>query len=240
MISRLLAALRPQPPAKDDVEPNPLAEYFFSNPGRLINKWHHYFEIYHRHFAAFRGRSPVVLEIGVFHGGSLQMWHRYFGPGTRVVGVDVLPQCRAFEDDSTTILIGSQADRAFLADLRSRFPRIDIVIDDGGHRMEQQITAFEELYPHVQPNGVYLCEDVHSSLMAEFGGGYRRPGTFLEFSKALVDRLHAWHSRDPALAVDEFTRSTFALHFYDSVFVAEKRPIEPPVTSMTGTPSLPA
>jgi len=240
VISRLLAALRPQRPAQDDAEPNPLAEYFFTNPGRLINKWHHYFEIYHRHFSAFRGRSPVVLEIGVFHGGSLQMWHHYFGPGTRVVGVDVLPQCRAFEDESTTILIGSQADRAFLAELRARVPHIDIVIDDGGHRMEQQITAFEELYPHVQPNGIYLCEDVHSSLMSEFGGAYRRPGTFLEFSKQLVDRLHAWHSREPALAVDDFTRSTFALHFYDSVFVAEKRPLEPPVTSMTGTPSLPA
>ena len=61
---------------------NPLDALFFDNRGRLIYKWHHYLEIYHRHFAAFRGRSPVVLEIGVFHGGSLQMWHHYFGRGT--------------------------------------------------------------------------------------------------------------------------------------------------------------
>ncbi len=35
---------------------NPLAAYFFANPGRQIQKWHHYFEIYHRHFQSFRGR----------------------------------------------------------------------------------------------------------------------------------------------------------------------------------------
>ncbi len=239
MISRLLASLRPARKALDDLEPNPLAEYFFGNPGRLMSKWHHYFEIYHRHFAQFRGRSPVVLEIGVYHGGSLQMWHHYFGPGTRVIGIDVIPECRKFEDESTAILIGDQADRRFLAGVRERFPHVDIVIDDGGHRMEQQIAAFEELYPHVQPNGVYLCEDMHTSLMPQFGGRYRRQGTFLEFSKALVDKLHAWHSTEPqALAVDAFTRTTFALHFYDSVLVAEKRPLEPPQTSETGTPTL--
>jgi hypothetical protein len=239
MISRLLASLRPPRKAADDLEPNPLAEYFFSNPGRLIKKWHHYFEIYHRHFAQFRGRSPVVLEIGVYQGGSLQMWHRYFGPGTRLIGIDVIPECRKFEDESTAILIGDQADRRFLAEVRERFPHVDIVIDDGGHRMEQQIVAFEELYPHVQPNGVYLCEDMHTSLMPQFGGRYRGQGTFLEFSKALVDKLHAWHSTEPqALAVDEFTRTTFALHFYDSVLVAEKRPLEPPQASETGTPTL--
>ena len=41
---------------------NPLEAYFFANPGRLIHKWHHYFEIYHHHFERFRGRSPVVIE----------------------------------------------------------------------------------------------------------------------------------------------------------------------------------
>jgi len=124
---------------------NPLSEYFFNNPGRMIHKWHHYFEIYHRHFEKFRGQSPVVVEIGVFHGGSLQMWREYFGPGTRVVGIDIDPRCKGFEDESTTILIGDQADRGFLAEVRKAVPRIDILIDDGGHTMQQQIATLEEL-----------------------------------------------------------------------------------------------
>jgi hypothetical protein len=57
---------------------------------------------------------------------------------------------------------------------------------------------------------------------------------------ALVDRLHAWYSKQPErFAVDAFTRSTYALHFYDSIVVAEKRPIEEPRVMMTGEPSFP-
>jgi hypothetical protein len=104
--------------------------------------------------------------------------------------------------------------------------------------MGQQIASFEELYPHIQPNGLYLCEDMHTSVAPRFGGGYRREGTFLEYSKGLVDRLCAWYSFEPdRFAVDALTRSTYALHFYDSVLVIEKRPIEPPRHSKIGKPS---
>jgi cephalosporin hydroxylase len=236
MLGRLLHSLfgrKPEPA-------NPLAQYFFNNPGRLIDKWHHYFDIYHRHFAAFRGKSPVVLEIGVFHGGSLQMWREYFGPGTKIVGIDVDPRCLDLEEEGIRILIGDQADRHFLADVRKQVPHIDIVIDDGGHTMVQQITTFEELYPHVQPNGIYLCEDMHTSYDADMGGGYRREGSFVEFSKGLVDRLYAWYSFEPErFVIDALTRSTYALHFYDSVLVVEKKPIEQPQASMTGRPMFP-
>jgi cephalosporin hydroxylase len=213
---------------------NPLAEYFYNNPAQGACKWHHYFEIYHRHFARFRGHAPVVVEIGVAFGGSLQMWHHYFGPATRVVGIDVDPACRQFEDSSTTIMIGDQGNRDFLGTVRERVPHIDILIDDGGHTMAQQIATFEELYPHIQPNGVYLCEDVHTSLLPNFGGGYLRKGTFLEYSKALVDRLFSWHSPDPAaLMVDEFTLTTHGMYFYGGVVVMEKRRMEPPRQFMT-------
>ena len=222
------------------VPANPLAEYFFRNPGRLIHKWHHYFEIYHRHFAHFRGRAPVVMEIGVFHGGSLQMWREYFGAGARIVGVDVDPRCRAFEEaPSITVVTGDQADRGFLASLRERFPRIDILIDDGGHTMAQQTATFEELYPHLQPEGVYLCEDMHTSFIPRHGGGYGRSDTFLEYSKKRIDSLYGFHTRDcPQLMPDAITQSTFALHFYDSVLVVEKRPMRPPEVSKTGRPAL--
>ena len=61
-----------------------------------------------------------------------------------------------------------------------------------------------------------------------------------ERAKRLIDSLHGWYGPavgDPALAVDDFTRSAFALHFYDSVLVIEKRPMSPPRRVMSGTPS---
>lgn len=239
----LIAASRKKPsdaaPAPD-VPSNPLADYFFRNPGPGICKWHHYLEIYHRHFARLRGTAPVIVEIGVAYGGSLPMWHHYFGPGTRVIGIDIDPACRQFENDRTVILIGDQADRNFLATVRDRFPRIDILIDDGGHMMAQQIATFEELYPHIHVDGVYVCEDLHTSLWPKFGGGYSNKGTFLEYSKALVDRLLSWHALDPlAPQPDAFTFTTHGIHFYDSIVVMEKRRMEPPRQFMTQGADLP-
>lgn len=219
---------------------NDLTRFFEAHTGGLIHKWDHYFEVYDRHFARFRGRAVHVVEFGVAHGGSLQMWKDYFGPDAHIYGVDVNPACKALEEDRVRIFIGDQEDRAFLRRLADALPRIDILIDDGGHTMRQQLATFEELFPHVDPQGVYVCEDLHTSYWPDWGGGYRRPGTFVEHAKGLVDRLHAWHSVDrKRLDVDAFTRSVHGVHFYDSVVVIEKRPVEAPTASVRGVPRVP-
>ncbi|MDK2124344.1 class I SAM-dependent methyltransferase [Parachitinimonas caeni] len=215
-----------------------LFDYFCDNQGRLIYKWLHYFDIYERHFAPFRHRPIKFLEIGVFHGGSLQMWKHYFGDQAEIIGVDINPKCKEFEEKNITIEIGSQEDRGFLKELVAKHGPFDIVLDDGGHTMSQQIVSFEELYPHVKQDGLYLCEDLHTSYYQEFGGGYRSPYTFIEYAKRFIDDLHGWYSRDPnSFYPTQITRSAFGLHFYDSMLVIEKRVITPPVTRSTGSPS---
>jgi hypothetical protein len=226
-------------PASASAAGNDLERYFRGHTGRRLHKWLHYFEVYDRHFSRFRGAAPVVLEFGVSQGGSLEMWKEYFGPGTRLYGVDINPECRRFEEPGVTILIGDQADRAFLRQVRQAVPRPDILIDDGGHTMAQQIATFEELYGHVQPNGVYLCEDLHTSYWRRWGGGYGKRGTFVEYGKRWIDALHAWHSKSGELAVDDFTRSTHSIHWYDSIVVLEKRPMRPPTNEAVGTTLFP-
>lgn len=221
----------------DDHDMNDLERYFYDNSGRVIHKWLHYFEIYDRHFSRFRNKPITIVEIGVFKGGSLQMWKEYFGPQAHIYGIDIDPACKAYEEDRIKVAIGSQEDRKFLQSFAASVPRIDVLIDDGGHTMQQQIVTFEELYPHVDANGVYLCEDLHTSYWSDYGGGHRKSGSFIEYSKALIDQLNAWHARADIglpLTVTPFTKSTHSLHFYDSILVAEKRPIEPPSHRMTG------
>jgi len=117
---------------------NDLEKYFTENIGRLIHKWKHYFEIYDRHFSRFRGTDVHVVEFGVSQGGSLQMWKEYFGLNCKIFGVDINPDCKALEEDQIEIYIGDQEDRNFLKSLAKTVPRIDILIDDGGHTMRQQ------------------------------------------------------------------------------------------------------
>jgi hypothetical protein len=51
-----------------------LETIFYNNQDRLIHKWDCYFSVYERYFRKYRNKPVIILEVGVFHGGSLQMW----------------------------------------------------------------------------------------------------------------------------------------------------------------------
>ncbi len=209
--------------------------YFRNNDSKLIHKWNHYFDVYDRYFSQFRGREVVILEIGVWHGGSLQMWKHYFGDKAKIYGVDVNPRCKELEEENVNILIGSQTDKIFLKEVKEKIPPVDILIDDGGHTMSQQIVTFEELFGHVKDGGVYLCEDLHTSYWLRWGGGHKRRGTFIEYSKNFIDYLNAYHSRQSSLKPDYFTKNVKGIHYYDSMIVIEKQQREEPFTEKTGS-----
>jgi len=219
---------------------NDLEKHFNENTGSLIHKWKHYFEIYDRHFSRFRGTDVHIVEFGVSQGGSLQMWKQYFGPKAKIFGIDINEHCKKLEEEQIEMFIGDQEDRTFLKSLAAKIPRIDILIDDGGHTMAQQINTYEELFSYIDKNGVYLCEDLHTSYWPEWGGGYKKPGTFIEYSKDFIDYINAWHSvQESKLSVTELTKSIHSLHYYDSILVIEKRPVEQPVHLKTGTRTVP-
>lgn len=211
-----------------------LEKYFRNNDKRLICKWNHYFDIYECYFKRFRGKEIVLLEIGVEYGGSLQMWKNYFGEKAKIYGIDINTKCKEVEEENIEIFLGSQSDRKFLRKIKELIPPIDILIDDGGHRMTQQIVSFEELFNHVKDDGVYLCEDLHTSYWIEFGGGYKRKNTFIEYSKNFIDYLNAFHSKQRALKVNSFTKSVDSIHYYDSIIVIEKKIKNKPFEEKTG------
>lgn len=194
---------------------------FYDNTGKDIFKWLHYFPFYEKHFAEYVNRPIRLLEIGCLHGGSLQLWKRYFGPHAHIIGIDINPNCLNHVEDQIDIRIGSQDDLEFLACIVDEFTSFDIIIDDGSHLCEHQITTFNALYPHVKENGLYVVEDVHTSYWDDYGGGLRKEGSFIELSKKLIDELNAYHGRG-AIDVTQFTNVTSSMHFYDSMIFFQK------------------
>jgi cephalosporin hydroxylase len=197
------------------VDANPLEAYVYSHEtGPGIWKWRHYFPIYHRHFQRFVGQDPTVVEIGVFSGGSLAMWRHYFGPQSRIYGVDRDPACRAFEAEGIQVFTGDQGDLAFWDRFLERVPEIDVVIDDGSHQPQDQITTLEALLPHVTSGGVYICEDAL---------GPSNP--FHGYVADLTRNLHeaqvgpAPRTREPT----GFQHEIDSVHIYPWVVVIEKR-----------------
>lgn len=213
-----------------DVESmNPLEHFFFCERHNKMTKWSHYFEVYHKYLQGYRNKKITMLEIGVWGGGSLQMWKKYFGPECRILGVDIMEECKSYEEDQIKIYIGSQSDREFLQKLKQENARIDIIIDDGGHKMEQQIITFEELFPHLAEGGIYICEDMHTSYWQSFGGGNQAEISFVDYSKQFVDRMNARYSMEADMHADELTRSIGAIHYYDSMIVIEKKEHKPSI-----------
>jgi hypothetical protein len=217
-----------------------LRQIFEAHNDRLLHKWNHYIEIYDRHFSSFRGKEIVFVEIGVAHGGSLQMWREYFGEKARLIGIDINSECKKFEEGNTEIIIGSQEDSNFLESLKNSLPAIDIFIDDGGHTMKQQILTFKYLYDKVKLGGFYLCEDLHTSYWYEYGGGLKSKKSFIEFSKNLIDNVHGWYlsKRQKLKRLNSFTRTIYCLHFYDSILVIEKKQIDEPKNIVRGKEQL--
>ena len=156
-------------------------------------------------------------------GGSLAMWSQYFGDGCKIVGLDINPNCKRHESSDIEIFIGSQGDDTVLQSIKTKYPHIDIVLDDGAHRSPLMIASFNHLYDHVQPRGVYMVEDTHANYWPDWGGGVKKPGSFMEFTKDKLDEINAVHTRN-VIPVSQFTASTDFIAVYDSVVVFEKRP----------------
>jgi Methyltransferase domain len=208
-------------------EGSPLGAIVAGHRGRLVDKWDHYIPVYERYFGPWRNRPLFFLEIGVFKGGSLEIWREYFGQQAVIVGVDIDPECANVVDAPNHVRIGSQDDPAFLHKVIEEFGQPDLILDDGSHFAHHQKAAFEILWPLLKDGGVYMLEDCHTAYWpGVWRGGLRRPGTAIEFGKDRVDDLHHWYSRKPP-RVEQGDRIR-SVAFYDSMVVYEKGPADRP------------
>ena len=208
-----------------------LAKVFEGKVGNQVHKWHHYFDIYERHLGHFRGKEFRLLEIGVFRGGSLEMWREYFGESAIIYGIDIDPECARFDGVAGSVRIGSQTDTEFLSKVVEEMGGVDVVIDDGSHDSLHIKKSFDTLFDKMSNNGIYIAEDLHCCYWPAYSGGYYWPWSFINRAKRMIDDMHHWYhgrgERTPALR-----KKLRAIHFYDSVIVLEKGVISPPVTSL--------
>jgi len=149
------------------------------------------------------------------------MWKSYFGPECRVYGVDIEEACKIYEGEGVEVFVGDQADRAFWTRFKERVPALDVVIDDGGHIVDQQVATLEELLPHLRPGGVYLCEDVHraSNRFGHYVSGLSQGLNGDDWPK---ERRDVDNRRSTARA-SAFESAIDSIHLYPFVAVIEKR-----------------
>jgi cephalosporin hydroxylase len=113
--------------------------------------------IYRELLAPYRlANSVTMLEIGVNKGGSLAAFAEFM-PRATIYGIDHDKRLAGREN----VFIGDQADSDFLMWVVGRVGALDVVIDDGGHKADQQQISFEHFWPIVKPGGYYVIEDLY-------------------------------------------------------------------------------
>lgn len=186
---------------------NPLRQYFDNhNTGKGIWKWEHYLDVYHRYCEKFIGKNVNFLEVGVYAGGSLDMMNSYFGPQSKIYGVDIQYECMKHNYKNTSIYIGDQGDKEFWKNFKNEVKSLDVVIDDGSHIAEDQIVTFDELFPFLNPGGIYICEDVH-------GVGSK----FVTHVIKMADKLNSVIN-----VPNSYQKQIESIHFYPYMVVIEK------------------
>ena len=132
---------------------------------------HNFVEIYERFFFQYMYKPIRILEIGIYNGDSLRLWNNYFRQAS-IFGIDIGPKSE-YDTDIIKTFVADQANRSQLQSfIDTHGGDFDIIIDDGGHYMNQQQISFGFLFPFVKPGGYYVIEDVHTSLpniYREFG-----------------------------------------------------------------------
>lgn len=227
----------------------------------MLHIWPTYFEAYQNHWQRFRGKDEVVfMEIGVQSGGKIPMLRDYFGPGFVYVGIDINDGCKHFDNgDWVHIEIGDSQDPEFMEYIKKKHPKVDLFLDDGGHTMDQQRFLLRELLPHVQPNGVYICEDLSTSWGKKHGSMPFRDSRDLAFLNGtmygLVHRTIDWLNsgwiagkvmkEDPTALIDkdffgkdesmwkEFQQTVQSIHVYSQIVVYEKGHVNVGFTTRT-------
>lgn len=165
---------------------NDIYNFFVQSPYKSI-KHNTYFDSYDHFLSRYRNQNITFVEIGVLGGGSLFMWRNYFGPKARIIGIDLNPNAKKWEEHGFEIYIGNQSDIKFWEEFIKEVGLIDVVLDDGGHTYEQQIITTECLLTSINDGGIILVEDTHTSYMYGFGP---RSKSFIEYTKILIDKIN--------------------------------------------------
>lgn len=215
-----------------------LFSYFDGNTtGPGIWKWNHYFNVYERYLSKFVNTEATVVEVGIYSGGSLGMWAHYFGPKSKIVGIDIEPACRNYARENISVVIGDQADRQFWKEFKTATPLVDVLIDDGGHTPEQMKITLEEMLPHLRPGGVFITEDIiepQNQFESYISGLTKELNTVITPPEGSVETKDKFIQKR---APSEFQRHIYAIHKYPFITVIEKtsQPYERFLSPKNGT-----
>jgi hypothetical protein len=202
--------------------------------------YHNYTRVYSQYFAKFKDQPLKFLEIGIQYGNSVKLWERYF-PNAELHFIDIDPTAIRYQSTRSHYHFINQTDWQGLVNFGIHVGGdFDIIIDDGGHRMDQVINSFHALFSFLKPGSFYIIEDLNTSYWSQYGSygtpekPKSGPGTAIALIKDLVDDLNYSGARtwcadinkvppELAKALTIYQSEIEAIHFYRCLCIIIKR-----------------
>ena len=189
----------------------------FNKSKKYSIKWSSYFQVYEKIFSHYRNKKIKFVEIGVANGGSLFMWKKYFGKKAKIIGIDLNPKAKKLEKNGFKIYIGNQSDKKFWKNFYKKEGKVDLILDDGGHKNLQQISTVHHSLPYIKDGGKIVVEDTGTSYVKkEFNNPSKY--SFINYAKNVIDAIHR---RSPLLKkeLNFYSKKIFLVEFFESIVV---------------------
>jgi hypothetical protein len=125
------------------------------------NSFHNYSRQYDKLLRDYRNKKLRYLEIGVYKGESLKAMRESFKNAEIILGIDIDKSCKIYQDETNNVFveIGNASDENFIKNINEKYGPFDIILDDGSHVNRDVIKSFQQLFPLLNDDGLYIVED---------------------------------------------------------------------------------
>ena len=127
------------------------------------NTKHSYLPLYDKLLKPIKEKTKTVLEVGVYFGGSIKLWHDYFTNAT-IYGCDITDIIKIKEiKNNDRIILSLNKDaytKSFVDTIKDK--KFDFLLDDGPHTLDSMIKFIQFYSPLMSENGILIIEDVKS------------------------------------------------------------------------------
>lgn len=134
-----------------------IAEVFSTDKHYL----HNYFnQVYQDLLYPLKNTVNTFIEIGTLDGNSLKVFKRFF-KNAKIYGIDLKED---IVDGDIEVIKCDQSNADELISFSKKFKDVDIILDDGSHKMYDQQITLAILFNILKPGGLYILEDLHTSV----------------------------------------------------------------------------
>jgi ubiquinone/menaquinone biosynthesis C-methylase UbiE len=134
---------------------------------------HNYYNtVYETVFSPVRQSATKLVEVGIggfwgevgwVHGNSLKVFRDYFENAT-IIGLDI--QRYDIQELGDRVIVDwiDQSNKDLLISYADKLMNSDIILDDGSHNTRDQQITFAQFMRCLKDKGIYVIEDLHSSI----------------------------------------------------------------------------